>query len=178
MNQLDLIILAVYILIVFWIGLRFTRDAGKSTEHFFVANRGLPWWVLGISMAATNYSIDTPLAITKLVSTQGIAGVWFWWAGALSALLVAFLFSRLWRRAGVVTDAEIVELRYGGKSAAALRLFKGFYFGVFFNVFIMVWVFVALEKVISAMTDLPTMPLLVTSTVLAFIYTVASGIYG
>ncbi len=178
MNQLDFIILAVYILIVFWIGLRFTKDAGQSTEHFFVANRGLPWWILGISMAATNYSIDTPLAITKLVSTQGIAGVWFWWAGALSALLVAFLFSRLWRRAGVVTDAEIVELRYGGKSAAALRLFKGFYFGIFFNVFIMAWVFVALEKVISAMTDLPTMPLLVISTILAFIYTVASGIYG
>ena len=108
MNQLDLIILAIYILIVFWIGLRFTRDAGKSTEHFFVANRGLPWWVLGISMAATNYSIDTPLAITKLVSTQGIAGVWFWWAGALSALLVAFLFSRLWRRA-VVDDLERLD---------------------------------------------------------------------
>lgn len=178
MNQLDLTILAIYISIVFWIGLKFTRDAGKSTDHFFVANRGLPWWILGVSMAATNYSIDTPLAITKLVSTQGIAGVWFWWAGALSALLVAFLFSRLWRRAGVVTDAEIVELRYGGRSAAALRLFKGFYFGIFFNVFIMAWVFLALHKVIAAMTDLPTTPLLVVGTLLAFIYTVASGIYG
>ena len=178
MNALDLSILGVYLLIVFWIGLRFTKQAGQSTDHFFVANRGLPWWLLGISMAATNYSIDTPLAITKMVSTQGIAGVWFWWAGALSALLVAFLFSRLWRRAGVVTDAEIVELRYGGRPAAALRLFKGFYFGVFFNVFIMAWVFLALQKVISAMTDLPTTPLLVTGTLLAFIYTIASGIYG
>ena len=178
MNSLDLCILGGYLLIVFWIGLRFTKDAGKSTDHFFVANRGLPWWILGISMAATNYSIDTPLAITKLVSTQGVAGVWFWWAGALSALLVAFLFSRLWRRAGVVTDAEIVELRYGGKPAAMLRLFKGFYFGVFFNVFIMAWVFLALQKVIAAMTDLPTLPLLISGTLLAFIYTVASGIYG
>ena len=178
MNLLDLTILGVYLLLVFWIGLRFTRSAGKSTDHFFVANRGLPWWLLGISMAATNYSIDTPLAITKLVVTQGIAGVWFWWAGAISALLVAFLFARLWRRAGVVTDAEIVELRYGGRSAAALRLFKGFYFGVFFNVFIMAWVFLALNKVIASVTDLPVLPLLITATLLAFIYTLASGIYG
>ena len=178
MNTLDLTILGVYLLIVFWIGLRFTRSAGQSTDHFFVANRGLPWWLLGISMAATNYSIDTPLAITKLVVTQGIAGVWFWWAGAISALLVAFLFARLWRRAGVVTDAEIVELRYGGPSAATLRLFKGFYFGVFFNIFIMAWVFLALNKVIASVTDLPVMPLLIVATLLAFIYTLASGIYG
>jgi len=178
MNGLDLSILAIYLMIVFWIGLKWSKEAGKSTDHFFVANRGLPWWILGISMAATNYSIDTPLAITKLVVTQGVAGVWFWWAGALSALLVAFLFSRLWRRAGVVTDAEIVELRYGGRSAAALRLFKGVYFGVFFNVFIMAWVFLALHKVIAAITDLPTMPLLVIGTLLSFVYTIASGIYG
>ena len=178
MNSLDVTILAVYLIIVFWIGLRFTRSASQSTDHFFVANRGLPWWLLGISMAATNYSIDTPLAITKFVVQDGIAGVWFWWAGAISALLVAFLFSRLWRRAGVVTDAEIVELRYGGKPAAALRLFKGLYFGVFFNLFIMAWVFLALHKVIGAITDLPVMPLLITATLLAFIYTLASGIYG
>ena len=178
MNALDLTILGVYLLLVFWIGLRFTRNAGQSTDHFFVANRGLPWWILGISMAATNYSIDTPLAITELVVTQGIAGVWFWWAGAISALLVAFLFARLWRRAGVVTDAEIVELRYGGPSAAILRLFKGFYFGVFFNIFIMAWVFLALDNVIDAVTDLPVLPLLIIATLLAFIYTLASGIYG
>ena len=178
MTTLDLSILLAYLVFVFWVGLRFTREAGRSTDHFFIANRGLPWWLLGISMAATNYSIDTPLAISKLVFNDGIAGVWFWWAGAISALLVAFLFARLWRRAEVVTDAEIVELRYGGPSAAALRLFKGFYFGVFFNVFIMAWVFLALNKVIEAITDLPSTPLMITGTLLAFVYTLASGIYG
>ena len=128
LNLLDFSILIVYLLCIFAIGLYFSRKASQSTDHFFVGNRGLPWWLLGISMAATNYSIDTPLAISKMVLKEGIAGVWFWWAGAISALLVAFLFARLWRRAAVVTDAEIVELRYGGRSAAFLRLFKGFYF--------------------------------------------------
>lgn len=178
LNTLDVSILCIYLIIIFGVGLYFSRKASQSTDHFFVGNRGLPWWLLGISMAATNYSIDTPLAISKIVLKDGIAGVWFWWAGALSALLVAFLFARLWRRAAVVTDAEIVEIRYGGPSAAFLRLFKGFYFGVFFNIFIMAWVFLALNKVLVAITDVPSMPLLIIATTLAFIYTVTSGIYG
>ena len=53
MNGLDLSILAIYLMIVFWIGLKWTKEAGKSTDHFFVANRGLPWWILGISMAVS-----------------------------------------------------------------------------------------------------------------------------
>ncbi|MEE2644807.1 MAG: sodium:solute symporter family protein [Myxococcota bacterium] len=178
LTTLDALIISVYLLVVFLLGLYATKRASRSVDDFFVGNRSLPWWLLGISMAATNYSIDTPLAISKLVLQEGVAGVWFWWAGSLSALLVAFLFSRLWRRAGVITDAEIVELRYGGRSAAALRLFKGFYFGVLFNVVIMAWVFLALHKVLGALTTLPPTPLLIGATCLAFIYTVASGIYG
>ena len=138
----------------------------------------MPWWLIGISMAATNFSIDTPISLTRFVATEGIQGVWFFWASAISALLVAFLFSRLWRRSGVLTDAEIIELRYGGKSAAALRLFKGFYFGVLFNVFIMGWVFLAVIKVLGGLTNMDVGTILMVSTSLVLIYTLASGFYG
>jgi Na+/proline symporter len=177
-DTLDYWVVGLYLAAVFIAGIVLTRRAGRSVDDFFLGGRHVPWWLLGISMAATNFSIDTPIAITRIVVTEGIAGVWFFWASAISALLVAFLFSRLWRRSEVLTDAEIIELRYGGKPAAALRLFKGFYFGIIFNAFIMGWVFLALIKVMSGLTDLPIATILIVTTSLAFVYTIASGFYG
>jgi len=174
----DYVVIAAYLAVVLGFGLLLTRRAGKSVEQFFIAGRSLPWWLLGVSMAATNFSIDTPLTIAGFVGKDGIAGVWFFWSNAISALLVTFLFSRLWRRAAVLTDAEIVERRYGGKSASALRLFKGAYFGIVFNVFIMGWVFLALTKVVEGVTELDAGKVLIVATVLVFVYTMASGFYG
>lgn len=175
---LDYAVLIVYLGLIFLVGLLLTRRAGESMESFFIGGRGMSWWLLGVSMAATNFSIDTPIAITRFVTRDGVSGVWFFWASAISALLVTFLFARLWRRSRVMTDAEIIELRYGGKVAAALRLFKGFYFGILFNAFIMGWVFLALIKVMSGLTDLNINTVLWVATVLVFIYTLASGFYG
>jgi SSS family transporter len=178
LSHLDYWVMGVYLLAVFVLGMVLTRRASRSVDDFFVGGRHLPWWLLGVSMAATNFSIDTPIAITKMVAKNGIAGVWFFWASAISAVLVTFLFARLWRRSRVLTDAEIIELRYAGKSAAGLRLFKGVYFGLLFNVFIMGWVFVALRKVLAGATDLDTNMALISSTVVVFVYTVSSGFYG
>jgi len=175
---IDWAVVGLYLLLVFAAGVALTRRAGRSVEDFFVGGRGLAWWLLGTSMAATNFSIDTPIAITRLVADEGVAGVWFFWASAISALLVTFLFSRLWQRSRVLTDAELIELRYGGRPAAALRLLKGLYFGVLFNAFIMGWVFLALIKVVSGLTDISLPVLLVATTALVLVYTLASGFYG
>ena len=175
---IDYVVIVGYLGAVFLIGLLLTRRAGQSVEHFFIGGRGMPWWLIGVSMAATNFSIDTPVSITGYVAKEGIGGVWFFWSSAISAVLVTFLFARLWRRTGVLTDAEFIELRYGGKPASALRLFKGFYFGVVFNAFIMGWVFLALSKVMGGVTDLDTRTVLIVATVLVLVYTLASGFYG
>jgi len=174
----DWVVVGLYLLLVMTAGVVLTRRAGRSVEDFFVGGRGMSWWLLGISMAATNFSIDTPIAITRLVADEGVAGVWFFWASAISALLVTFLFSRLWQRSQVLTDAELIELRYGGSSAAALRLIKGLYFGVLFNAFIMGWVFLALIKVVSGLTDISLPVLLVATTAIVLAYSLASGFYG
>lgn len=177
---IDYIVIAGYFFLVFLVGILLTKKASKSIDNFFVGGRNMSWWLIGISMAATNFSIDTPIAITKYVAKEGIGGVWFFWASAISALLVTFLFARLWRRSGVITDAEIIESRYGGLSASALRLFKGCYFGIIFNVFIMGWVFVALRKVIASV--IPNANYceyyVWIATAIVFVYTIASGFYG
>lgn len=178
LSQLDIAVVATYLLLIFSAGMLLTRRAGRSVTDFFIGGRHLPWWLLGISMAATNFSIDTPVSLTHFIRAEGIAGVWFFWASAISALLVAFLFARLWRRSGVLTDAEIIEQRYGGRPAAALRLFKGFYFGVLFNAFIMGWVFLAVAKVLGGLTDLPVAWILSGATALVVVYSLAAGFYG
>lgn len=175
---LDYAIIGAYTLLCFFVGLYFTKRAGTSTEHYFVGGRSMPWWLLGTSMAATNFSADTPLAITKYIYQEGIAGCWFFWAAAIQVMVAVFLFSQLWRRAEVLTDVEIVEKRYGGKSAAFLRLFKGCYFGIIMNCIIMGWVYKGLIKIMTGVTEFDTTQVLIFFTAIVIIYTFASGFYG
>jgi len=178
LDNLDYSIIIIYLIFIFVLGIYFTKRASSSMEDFFIGGRSMPWWLLGVSMAATNFSIDTPIAVTKFVATEGIGGVWFMWSSAISAVMVTFFFSKLWRRSEVITDAQIIEKRYSGDSAKYLRLFKGLYFGVIFNVFIMGWVFLSLSKVMAGITTIDINYILWPTVFLVFIYSVASGFYG
>jgi len=175
---IDYIIIGVYAVLCMVLGLYYTRRASKNVNEFFLTGRSMPWWLIGVSMAATNFSIDTPLAITNYVYREGIAGVWFFWAFAVTGILATFFFAALWRRAEVMTDAEIIERRYSGKSAAFLRSFKGCYFGIIINCFVMGWVFRAVIKVMTGLTTLDTPTVIIIATVAVAIYTLASGLYG
>lgn len=175
---IDYTIIAIYTVMCIFLGVFYTKRASKSTNEFFLTGRSMPWWLLGVSMAATNFSIDTPLAITKYVFQEGIPGVWFFWAFAITGIIATFFFATMWRRAEVMTDNEIVEMRYSGKSAAALRVFKGFYFGVIVNCFVMGWVFLAVIKVMTGLTNINPMWVLVISIAAVTLYSMSSGLYG
>ena len=178
LSSLDFIVIGVYLVAIFLIGIALTKKASKNMEEFFIGGRSMPWWLIGVSMAATNFSIDTPIAVTKFIYKEGIGGVWFMWSSAISAIFVTFFFSRLWRRSEVITDAEIIEKRYSGSPAKYLRLFKGVYFGVLFNAFIMGWVFLSLTKVMAGVTNIDISYILWISVITVFIYSILSGFYG
>ncbi len=151
MTTLDWLIVGGYLALSLGLALYFYRRAGRSTGDFFLSGRNLPWWVAGTSMVATTFAADTPLAVTELVASEGIAGNWLWWYAALGALGTVFFFARLWRRSGVLTDVEFVELRYAGPPAAALRGIKAVYFGLFMNGIIVGWVTLAMETVVRVL---------------------------
>ncbi|MFQ5513202.1 MAG: sodium:solute symporter family protein [Myxococcota bacterium] len=130
-------------------GARHARRAGRSSEEFFAAGRRLPWWLAGTSIVATTFAVDTPLAIAGLVATGGLAANWFWWADVLPAMIGALLIAHLWRRSGVLTDNELIELRYGGRPAAGLRAFRALYWGVLRNAIVIGWVNLAMLKVLE-----------------------------
>jgi len=175
---IDYAIIAVYAVFCIVLGLYYTKRASKNVDEFFLTGRSMPWWLIGVSMAATNFSIDTPLAITKYVFREGIAGCWFFWSFAISGVIATFFFAKMWRKAQVMTDAEIVERRYSGKSASALRVFKGCYFGIIINCFVMGWVFLAVMKVMSGLTNLDPFWIMIVAVVVVAVYTLSSGLYG
>ncbi len=149
MSGIDAAILIIYFLAVAAIAVALAKKGGRSTEDFFLSGRKLPWWIAGTTMVATTFAADTPLAVTELVATRGIAGNWLWWNMVAGNILAVFFFARLWRRAGIMTDVEFIELRYSGRPAAFLRGFKALYLGVFLNAIIMGWVNVALAEILK-----------------------------
>jgi len=149
LTALDYGIIAAYLVLILAIGLAYRKRAGSGMEEFFVSGRSLPWWIAGTSMVATTFAADTPLAITGIVSKDGIAGNWIWWAMALGGMFTVFVFARLWRRAEVLTDVEFIELRYSGPAAAFLRGFRAVYVALLINSIIIGWVTVAILKVLQ-----------------------------
>jgi Na+/proline symporter len=132
--------IAAYLGITLALGLYFRRRSGRSTEDYFVSGREVSWWLAGTSMVATTFAADTPLAVTGLVYRYGISGNWLWWSLLLSGMMTVFLFARLWRRSGLMTDAQFAELRYSGRPAAFLRGFRAVYLGLLMNCLILGWV--------------------------------------
>jgi Na+/proline symporter len=133
MTGIDWAVVALYLAASLGIGVYLARRGSQSVEQFFVSDRSLPWWLAGTSMAATTFSIDTPLYVTGVVGTRGIAGNWEWWAFGIGHVVLIYVFARLWRRSEVLTDAELIERRYGGRPAALLRGVKAFLFAVPIN---------------------------------------------
>jgi Na+/proline symporter len=154
MAPLDWVIIAAYMVFALAVGVVFRRRAGRSVAEYFLSGRNLPWWIVGTSIVATMFAADTPLAVTGLVANEGISGLWFMWNFAAAHLVVAFFFARLWRRAGVITDVELVELRYSGRPALVLRGFRSVWEGAVLNCIIMGWVILAMVKIMGVLIDL------------------------
>lgn len=180
-SWLDYGIIGVFLLVSLLIGLYYRKRASTGLLGFFLGNRNMPWVIAGISMVATTFAADTPLAVTELVGKSGISGNWLWWSYLAGGMLTTFFFAKLWRRAGVLTEIELIELRYSGKAAALLRGFKAVYLGLVMNVLIIGWVNLAMLTIITEFFGAtPTVAYMVLAgcMVLAAVYTAISGIWG
>ena len=178
LTSLDWIIVFAFFAVSLAIGLWASRDSGKSTKEFFLSGRNMPWWLLGVSMVATTFSADTPNLVTDIVRKQGVAGNWAWWAFLLTGMLTVFVYARLWRRSGVMTDLEFYELRYSGAPARFLRQFRAIYLGVFFNVMIMATVCLAGIKIAGVLLDINPVTTVLLVSVVTVIYSALGGLKG
>ena len=186
MTAIDWLLLAAYLVLTLVLGLWLARRNSGEADYF-LAGRRLNGWLAGASMAATTFSIDTPLYVAGLVGARGLAGNWEWWSFGLAHVAMAVVFAPLWRRSGVLTDAAFTELRYGGAAAAWLRGIKAFLLAVPVNCIGIGYAFLALRKVVEALGLVSGQPaalgltdtvwLLMVVALLVMSYTVAGGLW-
>ncbi len=177
-STLDWGLILGYFAFALLIGLYFSRRAGKNIGEYFVSGRSMPWWLAGTSMVATTFAADTPLAVNQFVYEHGIAGNWIWWCQVMNGMLTVFLFARLWRRVGVLTDIELAELRYGGRPAAFLRGFRAVYLGLIANCIVMGWVICAMITIVGLSLDVNKWTAVLICLAITVIYSGLSGLWG
>jgi SSS family solute:Na+ symporter len=178
LQTIDWVIVGIFFIIVLAIGWVASKTAGKSSSEFFLGGRGMPWWLLGISMVACTFSADTPNLVTGMVRENGVAKNWAWWAFLITGMVTVFIYAKLWRRSGVMTDLEYYEKRYSGKAASFLRGFRAIYLGLFFNVLIMGSVTLAAIKIGGVMLGLDPWVVVVGASTVVVIYAALGGIKG
>lgn len=181
MTPISWSIVAAFLALTFVIGLWFARRASQNTQEYFLSGRTLPWWILGTSMVITTFAPDTPLGVSENVRADGVSYGWFGWNMVMGQVLATFLFARLWRRSGVMTDNELLELRYSGRPAAGLRLFKACHFAIVYNIITLSVVMSAIVAVFGKVAGIPEeyMGLLPwTLAAVALIYATLAGFWG
>ena len=173
---LDFLVIGGVLFVVLAIGLWAGRSGNDNADDFFLGGRNMPWWLLGTSMVATTFSADTPNLVTDLVRQQGVSGNWAWWAFLLTGMVTVFVYARLWRRSGVLTDIAFYELRYGGKAGAFLRGFRAVYLGLVFNVLVMATVSLAAIKLGSILLGWPGWLTLMVTCSVTLLFSVYGGL--
>ena len=154
----------------------FYRLARRSESDFFLAGRGLPWWLPAASVFSTHTATDTPMWITGVVYAHGLRGLWYTFFTSWTAV-GAFVSARIFRRSLAYTQAEWQTLRFGGLGSELLR---GWMAGwqVFMNMFILGWVGMAMGKVCYFAFGWPIWVGLVIPSVITAFYTLAAGYWG
>lgn len=175
---LDYSIIAMIFIVLLAIGLYVSRSAGESSTNFFLSGKNMPWWLLGVSMVATTFSTDTPNLVTDIVRTNGVSGNWVWWVFLLTGMLTVFVYAKLWRISGVNTDLEFYEMRYGGKPARFLRVFRVLYLGVIFNLITMAGVTLAAIKIGSILLGLSPLHTVLMAGSVALFFSTIGGFKG
>lgn len=145
----DWSVIFIYFFISLGLGLFLSRKKNTNLTDYFLSGRRGHYLLVGTGMVATTFGADTPLAVSGLVGSSGISGNWIWWSAAIGGMFTVFFFARLWRRSGVLTDLEFIEIRYSGKLAGFLRGSKALYFGLFMNCIVMAWVNLAMLTIIE-----------------------------
>jgi Na+/proline symporter len=171
------IVVGIYIALALGVGIVMAKRAGSSVDEYFLSGRNLPWWAVGTSMVATTFASDTPLVITGWVREDGIWQNWQWWCLAAGGMMTTFVFARYWRRAKVMTTAELAELRYGGREASLLRLVQGIFQAGLTNTIILCWVLLAAAKILGVLFEVDKILAVTVACVLALAYSTLAGFW-
>ncbi len=122
MRFLDWAVVVAYLVYVIWDGIRMTKHSG-SAEGYFLANRSLPWWAVGLSVMATQLSAITLVGATGQAYTDGMRFVQFYYGLPLAMVILCVTLVPFFYRANVFTAYEYLERRFDAKTRSLTSFF-------------------------------------------------------
>jgi SSS family transporter len=122
MRFLDWAVVVVYLVYVIWDGIRMTKHSG-SAEGYFLANRSLPWWAVGLSVMATQLSAITLVGTTGQAYSDGMRFLQFYYGLPLAMVILCITVVPFFYRANVFTAYEYLERRFDSKTRSLTSFF-------------------------------------------------------
>ena len=124
---LDVAVFVGFIVLVMSVGLwksRRAKGGAGEAEDYFLAGRGLTWWLLGISLIAANISAEQFVGMSgQAASEVGLAIASYEWMAAVTLVITAFVFLPYFLRTGIYTIPGFLEHRYNKASRSIMALF-------------------------------------------------------
>ncbi|WP_425421492.1 sodium:solute symporter family protein [Phaeodactylibacter xiamenensis] len=121
LQALDIAIIIAYIILTLLIGFWISRQASKSTQHYFLGGNQIPWYMLGLSNASGMFDISGTMWMVGLLFIYGLKSVYIPWLWPAFNQIFLMIFLSAWlRRSGVTTGAEWIKFRFGSGPGANL----------------------------------------------------------
>ena len=121
MHWLNWVIVVAYLTYVVWDGLRRAKGT-TELEGYFLANRSLPWWAVGLSVMATQLSAVTMIGTTGQGATDGMRFVQFYFGLPVAMVILGVTLVPFLHRAKVYTAYEFLEKRFDAKTRSLTSL--------------------------------------------------------
>lgn len=127
MGPLDILVFVVFVLSVIGIGLWKSTGEATHSEHgaqdYFLAGRGLTWWLVGFSLIAANISTEQFVGMSgRAADWLGMAIASYEWMAAVTLVVVAFVFLPTFLKSGIYTIPEFLEYRYNTFARTVMAL--------------------------------------------------------
>jgi SSS family solute:Na+ symporter len=121
LSTLDIVVFVGFIAAVIALGLYKSKGEGKDSESYFLAGRGLMWWLIGVSLIAANISSEQLVGMSgQAADYLGLAIASYEWMAAVTLTVVAFCFLPYFLRTGIFTMPQFFQQRYGDTTRAIM----------------------------------------------------------
>jgi SSS family solute:Na+ symporter len=172
LNALNLIVMVVFAILVFMIGLIFTRVGSKSGQAFFEAGGETPWWINGLSLFISYFSAGTFVVWGSIAYKQGLVANAIQVTMAVSGLLTAIFIAGKWKRTGAKTAAEFIGRRF---NTGTQQFYT--YLILVFSLVNTGAVLYPVGKMVSAATPLSLNTCIIIIGIIIVLYTAAGGLW-
>ncbi len=114
MHPVDLAVIVLYMLLMLAVGWWVARRASKNSESYFLADKVMPWWIIGIAHGSSGLDVSGTMWFVTMFFIYGVKGVWLLWIWPLFNVIFRMVYLGTWvRRSNVLTGAEWMRTRFG-----------------------------------------------------------------